>query len=217
MFFAAAVWLAAGFGRAESPQPVDFAHQIVPILKANCVKCHADGRHKGDFSFDTREEILKAKVLMPGKSGQSELFNRVSSDDPDERMPPAGNRRLDAAQIALVRQWIDEGAAWEPGFTFKSRAYQAPLAPRRPIFPPRRPGLEHPIDRILDAYYQKQKIKPPPPLDDAAFVRRVYLDLIGLLPTPAEAACFHAGRRPDKRERLARRLLAKIAATPITG
>jgi hypothetical protein len=188
------------------PAKVDFAHDIAPLIKARCGECHTNGKYKASLSFDTREALLKSKVVVPGKSGASELIQRISSDDPSVRMPPKGER-LTAKEIELFRRWIDEGVAWQEGFTFKTVAYVAPLKPRRPTLPPARAGLEHPIDRILDAYFTQNKVTPPAPLDDAAFVRRVYLDLIGLLPTPDELSAFLNDSAADKRARLVRRLL----------
>jgi len=125
-------------------------------------------------------------------------------------MPPKG-QPLSPMEVNLLRAWIDQGVPWEAGFTFKVEHYAAPLKPRRPVLlpvlPPARPGLEHPIDRILDAYFARHKLQPPSPVDDVAFVRRVYLDVIGLLPAPSESEAFLKDERPDKRERLVHRLL----------
>lgn len=186
----------------EATKPVDFAHEVVPILKAHCVKCHSNGTYKGSISFDTRADIVK-KAVVPGKSATSKLIARVTSQDPDERMPPEG-KPLDAKQIATLKRWIDEGASWEPGFSFKAKAYVAPIKPRKPTLPP---GDGHPIDRILDKYFADHKVKPPPALDDTAFARRVYLDLIGLLPTPSELNAFLDDTAANKRAALVHRLL----------
>src|SRR5262249_41592146 len=182
---AAIVVLCGTTARADDPKKIDFAHDIVPILKTRCVECHTNGKYKGSFSLDTREEILKKKVVVPGKSGDSNLFKRITSTDLDERMPPKGDR-LTAKQVELMKAWIDQGLPWEQGYTFKASTYVPPLKPRRPALPPARAGREHPIDRIIDAYLAQHKVSPPPPLDDAAFARRLYLDVIGLLPAPAE-------------------------------
>src|SRR5438105_15050974 len=101
----------ASFSRFSSAQPakkVDFAHDIIPLLKARCAECHTSGKYKGSLSLDTREDALKAKVVVPGKSAASELIRRVSSTDKDERMPPKGDP-LTAKQIELLKAWIDEG------------------------------------------------------------------------------------------------------------
>ena len=185
---------------AGDPKKVDFVHEIAPILKARCGECHTNGKYKASVSFDTREDLLKSKAVVPGKS---ELLKRITSNDPEYRMPPKG-KPLSEKELSLLKTWIEQGVPWEPGFTFKVSAYTAPLKPRRPTLPP---GNEHPIDRILSAYYPRHKIAPPAPLDDVAFVRRIYLDLIGLLPAPSETAAFLKDTAPDKRERLIRQLL----------
>src|SRR5947208_7144945 len=77
-------------------KPVDFAHEVVPILKTHCGKCHTNGTYKGSISFDTRADIIK-KAVVPGKSATSKLITRVTSKDPDERMPPEG-KPLDEKQ-----------------------------------------------------------------------------------------------------------------------
>jgi cytochrome c553 len=190
---------------ADPPKSVDFAHDVVPILKSHCAKCHTNGTYKGSVSFDTRPDLVK-KAAFPGKSGSSEMIKRVTSNDPDERMPPKAPRLSDK-DVQTLRTWIDQGVAWEPGFSFKARTYVAPLKPRRPSIPPSSIGRSHPIDRILGQYFSDRKVTPPPPLDDAAFARRVYLDLIGLLPAPSELDAFLADAAPDKRASLVRRLL----------
>ncbi len=207
-------WLVAGLVsvgailpiQADAPKPVDFAHDIAPLIKARCAECHTNGKYKGSLSLDTREALLKAKVVVPGKNSQSELVQRITSDDPEVRMPSKGER-LTAKEVALFKAWIDQGLPWQEGFTFKIAAYVAPLKPRRPSLPAARNGHDHPIDRILDAYYEPHRLTPPPALEDAAFVRRLYLDVIGLLPTTEELHAFLQDPAADKRARLIRRVL----------
>ncbi len=197
---------AAGAGRAQPPKKVDFAHDVIPLLKARCASCHTNGKYKGSFSLDTRADVLRKKGVVIGKSAESEIIKRVTSTDPDVRMPSKGEP-LSAKDVALLRAWIDEGFAWEDGFSFKAADYTPPLKPRRPTLPAARDGHDHPIDRIIDAYFAAHKVAPPAPLDDAAFARRVYLDLIGVLPAPEEVDAFLKDGAADKRERLIRKLL----------
>ncbi len=189
--------------RAEPPKKVDFAHDVVPLIKTRCAECHTNGKYKGSLSLDTREAVLKAKVVVPGKSAESELIKRVTSDDPDFRMPSKG-ARLTEKEVELLKAWIDQGLPWEEGFSFKAGAYVAPLKPRRPKLPE---GREHPIDRVVAAYFAANKVSPPPALDDVAFVRRLYLDVLGLLPTPEELDASLNDPAADKRSRLVRRVL----------
>ena len=73
-------------------KPVDFAHDIAPLIKARCAECHTDGKYKGSFSLDTREAMLKSEVVVPGKSGESELIERVTSNDPEIACRPRATR-----------------------------------------------------------------------------------------------------------------------------
>lgn len=191
---------------AQTPKKIDFAHDVLPLLKARCAECHTNGKYKGSFSLDTRAAILEKKAVTPGKSNDSELIRRVTSKDAESRMPPKGDP-LSLKEIAVLRDWIDQGLPWQEGFSFKATAYVAPLKPRRPTLPPARGDRTHPIDRILDAYFAAHKVATPAPLDDNAFVRRIYFDLIGLPPAPEEVDAFLNDPTPDRRDRLIRRLL----------
>lgn len=191
--------------------PIDFAHRIVPILKKHCAECHAGDQQKGGFSINTRESLLaggeSGAPILGATSDASELLARVTSHDNDSRMPPTG-AGLTVDEIALLKQWLDNKLPWEPGYTFGTRAYEPPLLPRRPeLPPPAAPDRTHPIDRILDAERSARQQPLTPSVDDAAFVRRVYLDVIGLLPTPEETRAYVADTQPNKRSRLVRQLL----------
>jgi hypothetical protein len=186
---------------------VDFSHDVLPVLKAKCAKCHTNGTYKGGVSMDTRAELLKSKVVVPGKSGESELIKRVTNPDPELRMPPKAEP-LPAKEVAALKAWIDGGLEWEAGFSFKPPSYVAPLRPRRPTLPAAVAGRDHPIDRIVDPYFAANKVPLPPLLDDAGFARRVYLDLIGQLPAASELEAFLADVAPDRRAKLVQKLLA---------
>src|SRR4051794_18613840 len=73
---------------AQKAKPVDFAHDVVPIIKSRCAECHTSGKYKGSLSMDTRADLLKSEAVVPGKGGTSELILRVTSDKADHRMPP---------------------------------------------------------------------------------------------------------------------------------
>ena len=200
------VVLFASISRAEDAKPFDFSHDIAPLIKTHCGKCHTDGKAEGSLSLDTREELLKAKAAVPGKPAESEIVKRLTSADPDERMP-AKSPPLSADQIALFTRWIAQGLPWEDGFSFKTNRYVAPLRPRKVELPPARDGAVHPIDRIVAGYFAEHDVRPPARLNDAAFARRASLDIIGLLPAARELEAFLADSSPDKRERFVRRLL----------
>ena len=189
----------------------DFAHRVVPILRKNCVECHGGRRHEGDFSLNTRELLLEGGAVSPGHVADSHLIDLVSSDDKDERMPK-NKPPLSADDIKTLRDWIDAGAPWDAGFTFAASDYEPPLRPRRPELPAASEGRVNPVDRILDAYLQQHKIARPAALDDAKFLRRVYLDIVGLLPTPEQLHGFLKSQDSDKREQVVDALLANNRA-----
>jgi hypothetical protein len=196
---------------AEVAAPFDFAHRIVPILKKHCVECHGGHRREGEFSINTRESLLDGGAVLAGDAAGSFLIELVTSDDVDVRMPK-DKPPLSMEEVKTLREWIDTGANWNAGFTFAANSYEPPLKPRRPELPPARNGRTNPVDRILDVYLAEHDVARPPSLDDAAFLRRVYLDIVGLLPTADELHEFLADRDPNKRERVIAELLADSQA-----
>ncbi len=202
----AAVLSCARAAAAEESR-IDFAHEVVPILKTHCVSCHGGKESKGGFSLNSRELILDKEAVIPGKPDESWLIELVTSNDPDEQMPPRKQPRLKPSELATLKRWIAQGMVWEPGFSFAERRYEPPLLPRRPELPPAVDGRTNPIDRILDNDLVSRKQRLPGSIDDAAFLRRVSLDVIGLLPTPEELDNYLADTRSDKRDRLVDQVL----------
>jgi mono/diheme cytochrome c family protein len=195
-------------GTAPGKQkPLDFAHQIAPILKQHCVECHGGDKAKGGFSLNTRELFLEDEMAVPGKAGESHFLELISSTDTKAQMPPKGKPRVPAEKIALLRAWVGKGMKWDAGFTFAAKRYEPPLRPRRPELPPITDGRSNPVDRIVDAYFAKTSNPRPQPISDATFLRRLHLDLVGLLPTPAVLGKFLADTSTDKRERMIHELL----------
>ena len=114
-----------------------------------------------------------------------------------------------ADQIDVLRAWVAEGMPWEDGFTFGPNAWEPPLKPRKVDLPPVIDGRAHPIDRLIDHYLARHQIPRPAPADDATIVRRISMDLVGLLPDPEQVAQFSNDRSPDKREKLIAATLAR--------
>ena len=216
----ASLHVASGADPASSPVSttvpavsVDFAKDVVPILQGSCISCHANGLSKGGFRIDTRELMLKGgesntPAIMPGHSGDSPLIELVSETDPTVVMPKKG-AHLKPEQITILRNWIDQGAVWPAG-VLPGRFKEATLAPHRPMLPKAAPksGLTNSIDLILQPYFSEHKITPGKPVDDRVFARRVYLDIIGLLPSPTELNAFEADTARDKRQQLVTALLS---------
>lgn len=194
-FGLSAVWLS----QAVQGETVDFVHDIVPVLQRNCVHCHGGRETEGDFSLNTRAIVAESGYVDLQSSEDSYLLELITSTDPDIQMPPADRARMSDQEIALVRRWIDEGMKWDADFTFAIPTYEPPLRPRTPELPAHRDGRDHPIDRILDEYLAQNDVPRPGPIDDATFLRRVSLDLIGMLPTDEQLDAFLADQNPLKR------------------
>lgn len=191
--------------------PVSYERDVKPLLVARCYACHGNGTRLGDFQIDTREGVLTGgtthPVVVPGHGAQSYLIKLVSGQIPGQIMPMRGPR-LTPAEIGLLRAWIDQGVSF--GATQTAGLWKPSLAARRPKVPAARlgSGLTNPIDRLLQPYFQANHVPNGAPVDDRTYARRVSLDLTGLLPSPTELDAFTHDHRPDKRARLARRLLA---------
>jgi hypothetical protein len=197
---------AGGLTRSGTAPRVDYNREIRPLLSDKCFQCHGpdEGTRKARLRLDTREGALaKRGVIVPGDAAASRLLARITSQDPDQVMPPPSTgHRLTALQVELVRRWIEEGATMETHWAY--------VAPRRPAVPTvRRIGwARNPIDAFVLARLEAEGLAPSPEADRLTLLRRVSLDLTGLLPTPEEADAFLADRAPDAYERAVDRLLA---------
>ena len=195
---------------------MDFARDIQPIFEASCVQCHARGKNKGSLSLETRQDFLEGGETgvpaVAGKSAESLVVAMISGLDPETVMPKKG-KKLTAQQVAVFRAWIDQGMPWPKEITFfkhepanlRSRELAEIAVPKSANAAAA--NFENPVDRFVDASFAKNKIPWPKPVDDRAFARRVWLDMIGLLPPPAELEAFVADAAPNKRASLVQRLL----------
>lgn len=204
---ALAVWRGAGpAGFWKPQQEVRFSRDIRPILNQNCVQCHGGVRQKNGVSFIFRDEALGVgksghRTIVPGKPDDSELIARVTSKDPEARMPYHA-APLPPQQIALLRQWIKEGAKWEDHWAF------VPPKPE-PVPAVKRSGwVRQPLDKFILARQEREGLEPSPEADRSSLLRRVSLDLIGLPPTPEEQAAYLADSSSDAYEKQVDRLLA---------
>lgn len=192
---------------AGEPSKVDFSRDILPILSDNCFLCHGpDAKtRKADLRLDIKEDALRAKdpVIVPGKSAESEVILRLTTDETDERMPPLkSGKTLSAAQIDVLKQWIDSGAKWGTHWSF-----EPPLRTDPPVVLDAA-WARTPIDRFILGRLEKEGLKPSPEAEKTALIRRLSLDLTGLPPTPAEVDSFLADDSPEAYERLVDRKLA---------
>jgi hypothetical protein len=188
-----------------TPPPVDYAHDVRPILAENCFYCHGQDatKRKAKLRLDTREGQLSHEVIIPHQPDDSDLITRIFSTLDDEQMPPANSHRaLTLAQKALLKRWVAEGAPYTPHWAFTAITRPTPPTVRREKW------VHNPIDRFVLARLESEQITPSPEAPRATLIRRVSLDLTGLPPTPTELENFLADKSPDAYERLVDRLLA---------
>lgn len=194
-----------------NPAAVDYARQVHPILASRCLPCHGDEQRSGGLSLATYTGVLQGgrtgTAVRPGQAGASLLVRRVSGEV--KPAMPLGLDPLAAAEIALIRTWIDQGARATLTSAPARPKWDPPLALQRLDVPkPAWPAWKAPLDRFVSAYLIKQRIAEPQLVADAVFARRVYLDVWGLLPQPEELHAFSNDQSPDKRARLIAKLLA---------
>jgi uncharacterized membrane protein/mono/diheme cytochrome c family protein len=188
--------------------------EVRSILAHNCYSCHSATKIKGGLRLDKKEFIMKGgedgEILEPGHPEKSDLIRRIKLPAGHEDAMPTKGKRLSEHDVALLEFWIQQGAPWPSGAE-KSIYRVAALEPRLPALPDSGAGLSNPIDRFVNVYFQQHKIAWKDVVSDRVYMRRVYLDVIGLLPTPQEIKTFEADTRPDKREVLVNQLLSRNA------
>ena len=202
--------LAVQEGPLSEEQVQELTLQVRTILAHNCYNCHGSAKVKGELRLDTREFIMKGgehgEVLVPGDPKASEMIHRVSLPRSDKKAMPSKGKGLTKEEIAILEYWIKKGAPWPSG-ELKSLYRVAELAPRMPEIPAATKDLTSPIDLFVNAYFRKNKIEWRPPVDDRIYIRRVYLDVTGLIPSPDSVDAFVNDKTEGKREALVSRLL----------
>ncbi|PWU09004.1 MAG: hypothetical protein C5B51_06920 [Terriglobia bacterium] len=209
---------------------------VRPILEKKCFQCHGDNLRMGNLDLRSRESMLQGgsagPALVPGRAAESLLYQRVTGQS-TPRMPMAPQPILTDSEVAILKRWIDEGAKWDsaspavsaaPGdkagasyAEYKERvitdemrhwwAFQKPVRNTPPAVMPER-WSKNPIDMFVKASMDANSLTPAPQADRATLIRRAYLDLIGLLPSPAEVDTFVSDPSPRAYEDLVERLLA---------
>ncbi len=211
----------AGEAGSPTPAPVDFERDVAPLLTAHCLRCHQASRREGELSLASPDDLRELGYVVPGQPDESHLLQVVGpGEEGVPRMPKEG-APLSAQQIALVRRWIEAGAAWPEGVELRERSRAgrdwwslAPLADVQiPSVESWLGGLlpaewgQHPIDRFVGAELAAHGLAANPPAPRQVLIRRLSYDLTGLPPSPEEVRQFENDPAPDAYERLVDRLL----------
>jgi hypothetical protein len=193
---------------AARADDVQFSRDIRPILSDVCYQCHGPDKEsrEAELRLDERESVFAARegkrLVVPGDLAKSELYRRITSTDKDERMPPAeARRKLTAAQVDLIRRWIEQGGQWQQHWSF--------VAPKRPTRPKIKAAdwCRNELDYFVIDRLEREGLVPSVEASKETLIRRVTLDLTGLPPTPAEIDAFLADKSDDAYEKVVDRLL----------
>jgi hypothetical protein len=187
-----------------APGVTQFNRDIRPILAENCFACHGPDKNqrKAKLRLDVRDVALEHEAIVPGKPDQSKLVAHVFSDDPEEIMPPPkSNKKLTQKQKQLLKNWIADGAQYEPHWAY--------ITPQRwPAPKPKHASwVKNPIDAFILQKLEEKRVQPSPEADKRTLLRRLSLDLVGLPPTPAELQAFLSDNTPGAYEKQVERLL----------
>src|SRR6185436_3576274 len=198
---------------SNASESVDFNRDIRRILSDNCFKCHGpDGKErkggKKGLRLDTPEgaqvDLGGYRAIVPGQPDKSELVKRITTEDPDDKMPPPDSgKKLTKAEIALLQNWIKQGAVYSRHWSY--------IKPVRPALPRVKKAAwpKNEIDFFVLDRLEREGLVPAPEAERSALIRRVALDLTGLPPTLAEVDQFLSDRQPGAYERCVDRLLAE--------
>jgi hypothetical protein len=201
--------LASAAGTFAADQ-IDFLRDVRPILATHCFKCHGpdESARKSGLRLDIRDSALKAAksgkiAVVPNDSKTSELVRRIQTTDQDDLMPPpAAKLPLTDAQKEILAKWVSAGAEYKPHWAFAAPR-QSPLPTVRDSAWPR-----NEIDYFVLARLEREGLAPSPKADKYALIRRVYLDLIGLPPTPEQVDAFVNDTSANAYQRVVDDLLA---------
>ena len=211
--------------QAQPGTAVTFTDHIRPIFERSCWNCHGEASQLSGLDLRTRDTAIeggsRGSSLVPGRAEESRLYRVVAGLD-DPPMPMSGDS-LSEAEVEAVRAWIDGGAHWDAGEVTSAavalsalenselppdaRDYWAFQLPSQ-VAVPTSSLYEHPVDRFLDAARREAGVSAGPKADPLTRLRRAYLDLTGLPPTPGQVDEFLSDTERGAWERLIEKLLA---------
>lgn len=197
---------------AES-RKIDFVKDVQPIFAQSCYECHGPKKQLSSFRLDRKADGLKGgeigKAIVPGKGLESPLIKYVSGSAKDLKMPPKGER-LTGEQIAILRDWIDQGADWPTTASVDPRshwAFKPPVKSPLPKIVSDGKWVRNPMDAFILARLDREGLKPSPESEKTTLLRRLHLDLIGLPPSVAELDAFLVDKSPEAYSNAVERLL----------
>jgi hypothetical protein len=209
-------------GPAAAAQDVQFNRDIRPLLSNRCFYCHGpdEKTRKAGLRLDTFEGATRDRggyrAISPGKPDESELLRRVTSHEKTEVMPPLSAKKpaITPDEAALLRRWIAQGAKYQGHWAFQPLSTEAPPAVKNTKW------ARNDIDRFILARLEREGIAPSPQADARTLIRRLSLDLTGLLPQPVEVEEFvkaFDNADPRRQDAAYRALVERLLASPHYG
>ncbi|MEE2639036.1 MAG: PSD1 and planctomycete cytochrome C domain-containing protein [Planctomycetota bacterium] len=194
--------------RSTAEDRIQFNRDIRPILSDRCFQCHGPDEKKReadlrlDLEAEAKRDLGGYRAISTNSPGDSQLLERIFSTDPDEKMPPPHSAKsLSAPEKKLLKQWIEQGAPFEKHWAFQR--------PRKPKLPSRESSwVRNEIDHFILERLNRHGFSPSPQADRRTLLRRLYLDLVGLLPTPEAVESFVSDLSEDAYEKRVDALLA---------
>jgi mono/diheme cytochrome c family protein len=191
----------------DDAEAVQFDRQVRTIFSNHCYACHGPDANarEGDLRLDLEQSVFSKRdpvTIQPGQASASEIYRRITSDDPDLQMPPPDAKKpLSDEQKATIGHWIDQGAEWESHW-----AWTAPQPVQVPGARKMR-GVINDIDRFILTRLGQAGLKRVQPADPVTLIRRLSFDLLGLPPTPEQVRAFVEESSPDAYDKLVEELL----------
>ena len=183
---------------------LELQYKARQIIAHKCWKCHGSEKDEGDLQLHTRKHIIDSKTVDLKNPSLSKILQRINLPAGHKEIMPLESDPLSKDEINTLTKWIDNGMPWDGRGAFK----EAPLALKKVDAVPNS-KYSNPIDQHVDQYFKQHQIKWKPLISDRIFVRKAYLDAIGILPNEAETKLFLEDKSPDKRKKLVQNLLTK--------
>lgn len=185
--------------------------EVRAIFAHKCYRCHSENKQKGELILEHREGVFKGGEsgvsIVPGNPKQSELFRRITLPANDEDVMPSKGKLLTDSQTDLIKLWIQKGAHWsDKELKVFPEAELALVKPELPIAE----NVEHPVDKLIDNYFSNYNLDWQEVVDDRTFIKRAYMDVLGLLPEPEAIRKFEGDVNPNKRNILIDSLLSDV-------
>ena len=177
--------------------------EVRMVLAHNCYKCHSGAKIEGELRLDEKEFVFaggeSGAILVPGNPAESEMIRRINLRKGHKDVMPSKGKLLGDSEKQLLELWIAKGAPWPDGAAQQSIYRVAELAPRKPNLPRATAGMSNPIDLLVNEYFKENNLDWQAKTDDRTYLRRIYLDVVGLVPSSEELVAFSQDTRPDKR------------------